>query len=392
MKILEKLFRKKKKNVVGLMSGTSADGIDAALVEISGSGENSHLRLIKFITVPYPKGYKEVLLKNSDERTAKLDEIARLDMLIAEFFADAVKILSRKAAIPMNKIDLIGSHGQTIHHLPNPIHLFGKKIRSTMQIGNSSAIAKLTGIVTVGDFRMGDVAVGGTGAPLVPYFDFIMFRSKKISRALLNIGGIANITILPKNCTINQVTAFDTGPGNMIVDGLMQKLYNKPFDKNGKIASSGKLIPLLLQQLMTHPYLWMLPPKSTGRELFGINLIDAILNKHKSAPKQDIIATVTEFTALSIYLNYLKFVQPKTKIDESLVSGGGVHNKYMMDALKRYFGKIKIGTVENIIPSDAKEAVCFAMLANELIAGNPTNMPSVTGAKKRTLLGTIALP
>jgi anhydro-N-acetylmuramic acid kinase len=392
MESLIKLFGKKKKNVVGLMSGTSADGIDAALAEISGSGKNSHLRLIKFITVPYPKGYKEVLLKNSDELTAKLDEIARLDMLIAEFFADAVKKLSRKAAIPMSKIDLIGSHGQTIHHLPNPVHLFDKKIRSTMQIGNSSAIAKLTGIVTVGDFRMGDVAVGGTGAPLVPYFDFIMFRSKKINRALLNIGGIANITILPKNCNINQVTAFDTGPGNMIVDGLMQKLCKKPFDKNGKIASSGKLIPLLLQQLITHPYLWMPPPKSTGRELFGKNLIDAILNKHKSAPKQDIIATVTEFTALSVYLNYLKFVQPKTKIDELLVSGGGVHNKYLMDALNRYFGKIKIGTVENIIPSDAKEAVCFAMLANELIAGNPTNMPSVTGAKKRTLLGTMALP
>jgi anhydro-N-acetylmuramic acid kinase len=392
MKALRKLIEKKKKIVVGLMSGTSADGIDAALVEISGSGENSNLRLIKFITVPYPKGYKEVLLKNSDERTAKLDVIARLDMLIAEFFADAVKKLSRKAAIPLSKIDLIGSHGQTIHHLPNPIHLFGKKVRSTMQIGNSSAIAKLTNIVTVGDFRMGDVAVGGTGAPLVPYFDFIMFRSKKINRALLNIGGIANITVLPKNCRINQVTAFDTGPGNMIVDGLMKKLYNKPFDKNGKIASSGKLIPLLLQQLITHPYLWMPPPKSTGRELFGKNLIDAILNKHKSAPKQDIISTVTEFTALSIYLNYLKFVQPKTKIDELLVSGGGVHNKYMMDALKRYFGKIKIGTVENIIPSDAKEAICFAMLANELIAGNPTNMPSVTGAKKRTPLGTIALP
>jgi anhydro-N-acetylmuramic acid kinase len=392
MESLIKLFGKKKKNVVGLMSGTSADGIDAALAEISGSGKNSHLRLIKFITVPYPKGYKEVLLKNSDELTAKLDEIARLDMLIAEFFADAVKKLSRKAAIPMSKIDLIGSHGQTIHHLPNPVHLFDKKIRSTMQIGNSSAIAKLTGIVTVGDFRMGDVAVGGTGAPLVPYFDFIMFRSKKNNRALLNIGGIANITILPKNCNINQVTAFDTGPGNMIVDGLMQKLCKKPFDKNGKIASSGKLIPLLLQQLITHPYLWMPPPKSTGRELFGKNLIDAILNKHKSAPKQDIIATVTEFTALSVYLNYLKFVQPKTKIDELLVSGGGVHNKYLMDALNRYFGKIKIGTVENIIPSDAKEAVCFAMLANELIAGNPTNMPSVTGAKKRTLLGTMALP
>ncbi|MBI5022185.1 MAG: anhydro-N-acetylmuramic acid kinase [Ignavibacteriales bacterium] len=392
MEVLIKLFNKKKKIVVGLMSGTSADGIDAALVEVSGSGENSHLRLIKFITVPYPKGYKEVLLKNSDERTAKLDEMARLDMLIAEFFADAVKKLSRKSEIPMNKIDLIGSHGQTIHHLPNPIQLFGKNIRSTMQIGNPSAIAKLTGIVTVGDFRMGDVAVGGTGAPLVPYFDFIMFRSKKINRALLNIGGIANITVLPKNCNINQVTAFDTGPGNMIVDGLIKKLYNQAFDKNGEVASSGKLTPLLLQQLITHPYLRMPPPKSTGRELFGKNIIDAILNKHKSAPKQDIIATVTEFTALSIYLNYLEFVQPKTKIDELLVSGGGVHNKYMMDALKRYFGNIKVGTVENIIPSDAKEAVCFAMLANELISGNPTNMPSVTGAKKRTLLGTIALP
>jgi len=392
MKILESVYRKDKKLVVGLMSGTSVDGIDAALVEISGSGEKSSLRLIEFITTAYPDGYKEFLLKNSDKRTAKLDDIVRLDMLIARFFADAVKKVARKAGISLHKIDLIGSHGQTIQHLPQPALLFGKMIRSTMQIGNPSAIAKLTGIVTIGDFRIGDVAVGGGGAPLVPYFDFIMFRSKKINRALLNIGGIANITVLPGNCTIDQVSAFDTGPGNMIIDGMMKRLYNKRYDRNGMAASSGQLIPSLLQRLMTHPYLWISPPKSTGREIFNDDFIETLLRSYRSAPKQDIIATVTEFTALSIYLNYLEFVRDKTRLDELLASGGGVHNKYMMEALKRYFENVKIGTVENIVPSDAKEAVCFAMLANELISGNPTNIPSVTGATKRTLLGTISVP
>jgi anhydro-N-acetylmuramic acid kinase len=393
METLEKLFRMKKKLIVGLMSGTSADGIDAALVEIRGSGEKSLLRLLAYETYDYPRGYKQFLLKNSDTLTARLDDITRLDMLIATFFADAVKKIIRKANKHHDEIDLIGSHGQTIHHLPVTQKMFGKNIRGTMQIGNPSAIAKLTGIITVGDFRTGDVAVGGTGAPLVPLYDFLMLRSKKVIRAILNIGGIANITLLPKNCSIDHVLAFDTGPGNMVIDKLMQQFYNKPFDKNGETASEGKILPSLLFWLAQHKYFNLRPPKSTGREMFGDDFVKSILKKADGARKKDIISTVTEFTALSIYESYLKFIQPKRRIQELIVSGGGVHNKYIMGALRRYFDGISIITTDAAkIPIDAKEAMCFALLANETISGNPGNVPGATGAKKQTVLGTICLP
>jgi len=393
MELLEKLFRKKNKFIVGLMSGTSADGIDAALVEIRGSGIASTVHQLAFETYPYPKGFNKFLLKNSDAKTARLDDITRLDMLIASFFADAVKKIVHKASKHLNEIDLIGSHGQTIHHLPINKKMFGRSVHSTMQIGNPSIIAKLTGVVTIGDFRIGDVAVGGSGAPLVPLFDFLTLLSDKVNRAVLNIGGIANITILPRNCSINQVAAFDTGPGNMLIDRLMQKFYNKPFDKNGKIAAEGKILPSLLFWLIQHPYFRMKPPKSTGREMFGESFVEDIQTKTRRANKKDIITTITEFTSLSIYESYLKFIRPKMKIQELIVSGGGGHNSYLMNALKRYFDDVKLRTADELnIPSDAKEAICFALLANETIAGNPGNIPGATGAKRQTILGTICLP
>jgi len=393
MKSLERLFRKNKKLVAGLMSGTSADGIDAAMVEIRGGGTKSTIRCIAFETYPYPHGFKEFLLKNSNAKTAKLDEIARLDMLIARLFAQAVKKIVKKAGKQMSDIDLIGSHGQTIHHLPIMNKMFGHQVRSTMQIGNPSAIAKLTGIVTVGDFRVGDVAVGGTGAPLVPLFDFLMLRSNRIHRGILNIGGIANITILPKKCSLDNVIAFDTGPGNMAIDALTQQFYHKPYDKNGEIASSGKIISPLLSRLVRHPYLKQSVPKSTGRELWGNAFIADILRHARSAKKSDIITTVTEFTPLSIYQNYLRFIQPRIKIQELIVSGGGTQNNYLMDGLRRYFADASIRTSDELrIPSDGKEAICFALLANETIAENPGNVPGATGAQKKTVLGVIALP
>ncbi len=393
MEMLEKLFKKKNKLIVGLMSGTSADGIDAVLVKIKGSGTTSTFRQLAFETYPYPNGFKKFLLSNSDAKTARLDDITRLDMLIASFFADAVKKIVRKASKQMNEIDLIGSHGQTIHHLPINKKMFGRFVRSTMQIGNPSIIAKLTEVVTIGDFRVGDVAVGGSGAPLAPLFDFLMLRSNKFNRAVLNIGGIANITVLPRNCSINQVVAFDTGPGNMLIDRLMQKFYHQPFDKSGETASEGKILPSLLTWLIQHPYFQIKPPKSTGREMFGESFAKEIQTKTRKADNKDIITTITEFTALSIYESYLKFIRPKTKIQELIVSGGGVHNFYVMNALKRYFDSVEIRTTDEMnISSDAKEAICFALLANETITGNPGNIPGATGAKKQTILGTICLP
>ena len=393
MKILEKTLRKKKRLIVGLMSGTSADGIDAALVEIAGSGTRSHLRQLAFETFPYPPGFKQFLLRNSDSQTARLDDVTRMNMLVAELFADAVKRIVRKAKKHTGEIDLIGSHGQTIHHLPSPRRMYGKNIRATLQIGNPSAIAKFTGIVTVGDFRIGDIAVGGTGAPLVPLFDYLMLRSRSKHRAALNIGGIANITILPRNCSINDVLAFDTGPGNMIIDHFMQRFFKKPFDLGGRIASRGNLVLPLLDRMRKHPYFRQRPPKSTGREVFGKKFIRDIQSRSAGKRKEDIIATVTEFTALSIYQSYLDFVRSKARLDEILVSGGGVHNMTMMNALKRYFEGVSVLPSEAYdISSDAKEAICFALLANETIAGNPGNIPGATGAERQTVLGTICLP
>jgi anhydro-N-acetylmuramic acid kinase len=260
-----------------------------------------------------------------------------------------------------------------------------------LQIGHPGVIAKITGVPTIGDFRIADVAVGGTGAPLVPIFDYIIFRSKRKHRILLNIGGIANLTSLPKACTTNSVIAFDTGPGNMIIDSLMMKFFNKQYDKDGKTATSGKILPKLLSWLMKHPYLKLDPPKSTGREMFGKDFAEKIVDRSKDCSRKDIITTVTEFTTLSILESCRKFVN--TQPDELLVSGGGSHNIYIMDGLRRYFSGVSVSTTadENISP-DAKEAICFAILANETLHGGFGNITGATGATRETTLGAINLP
>jgi len=392
MTILSRLTTKKKRLVIGLMSGTSVDCIDAALISITGSSTSTKFKQLAFVSHPYPKGFREYVLKNSLPGTGSVDTISTLNILIAQFFVDAVKMVARKARIPIGKIDLIGSHGQTVHHLPTALRLFGKSVRSTLQIGDPSTIAKLTGIITIGDFRTGDMALGGQGAPLVPYFDFLAFRSATRSRALLNIGGIANITLLPKNCSVRDVLAFDTGPGNMIIDALMKKLYGKEFDDKGAVASKGRILTGVIRSMLAHPYLKQAPPKSTGREVFGKMFVDEIVRRTRGARNQDIIATVTEFTPLTIYQQYSQFLRKRCRLDELVVSGGGAHNGYIMEALRRYFAPAEIMTSDELgIPSDSKEAVCFAILANETISGNPSNVPRVTGARTPAILGKICL-
>ncbi len=393
MQPLISLIKKKKKLAVGLMSGTSVDSIDAVLVEISGAGISTRFRQRAFASFPYPKGFQEFVLRNSPPGSGSVETISTLNILLAQFFADAVKAVAKKAHLSLSKIDLIGSHGQTVHHLPFPQKLFGKNVRSTLQLGDPSTIAKLTGVVTVGDFRTADMALGGQGAPLVPYFDFVAFRSAAKHRALLNIGGIANITILPKNCTVYDVRAFDTGPGNMLVDALMKKLYTNDFDRGGGVALSGEILPELIAAMFREPYFAVKPPKSTGRELFGEKFIEKILKNSRGAREQDIIATVTEFTPLSVYQQYMRFLHRKFPIDELIVSGGGAHNMFMMEALKRYFAPAHVESSNVLgVSSDAKEAICFALLANETIAGNPSNIPAVTGASHPAVLGKICLP
>jgi len=390
---LHALIHLKKKLIVGLISGTSADGIDAALIEVRNSGAKTRFHQRAFLTQPYPKGLKKLLFEQSDPATSGVDMIARCDFLLGELFAEAALRVAKKAGVSMEQVDLIGSHGQTIHHLPVPVRLHGKQIRATSQIGNISVIAKRTGAVTVGDFRPADIAAGGTGAPLVPFFDFLALRSTKAHRASLNIGGIANITVLPRACTLDHVYAFDTGPGNMIIDGLMRALFNKDFDTGGAAAARGKIVPKLLSHMMRHTYFRKSIPKSTGRELFGETYVRGILSRFGDHDRHDLLATATEFTALAIYDQYLRFIRRRTPVAELIVSGGGIHNASLMASLRRYFGEIRVSTSASYsIDPDAKEAVCFALLANETVCGNPSNVKGATGANRSTVLGTIAIP
>jgi len=374
------------------MSGTSADGIDAALVRVSGSGVGTHLTQLDFGTYPYPAGLRSLILENSLPGTGSVDLLCELNVVIAHFFADAVKKIARKARVQLSDIDLIGSHGQTVHHLPQLKRIFGKTIRSGLQIGDPATIAKLTGITTVGDFRTGDMAVGGQGAPLVPYFDYLMFRSKTKNRILLNLGGIANFTALPKKCSVEDVVAFDTGPANMVIDGLMLELYGRKFDRNGSIAQSGWVATDLLSELMTHPYFKQRPPKSTGREVFGKMILPKILKHRRTLEKEDLIATATRWTALSVFDQYKRFIEKRMSADEVLVSGGGAHNRSVMTGLQECFHPVPVKKIESIgFSSDAKEAVCFAVLANETICEHPSNVPRVTGASRPVILGKICL-
>ncbi len=394
MKRLQEIFAKSQKLVVGLISGTSMDGVDAALVRIRNQGAETNLELKHFITYPYPLGLKEKLLEISTSGQSRVDEICRFHVLLGEIFADAVKRLLNQAAVEPEQVDFIGSHGQTVQHLPEVTRLFDYKIRGTLQLGEPSVIAKRTGIITVADFRPADLALGGQGAPLIPYFDFIIFRSDEKDRGLLNMGGIANLTVLRRNCNLEDVIAFDTGPGNMVIDALMQNFFDKPFDEAGRTAQSGQPSSQLLRFALKHPFFKKSPPKSTGREQFGSTFYDAFLaeGKRLRLPPEDIIATAAELTARTIHDAYQRFVTPKLPIDELIVSGGGAKNGYIMDTLRKKFQGISVKTIDEYgIPSEAKEAVCFAVLANETLAGNANNVPGATGATQPTILGKICL-
>jgi anhydro-N-acetylmuramic acid kinase len=377
------------------MSGTSLDGVDVALVEIEGNSTFTKLNLIGFLEYPFPIGLKDKLLKNSVKETSNVEDISQLNFLIPHIYYDAIKTLCEDINFSLDKIDLIGTHGQTIQHLPKKQNYFNYEISSTLQIGDPAVLAKLSGIITVGDFRTGDMALGGEGAPLIPYFDYILFHSHQKNRALLNIGGISNFTILNKEKGLKDVLAFDVGPGNMLIDTVTKKLLNKDFDKDGDIARSGKLNEKLFDALkLNDNFIERNPPKSTGREYYGERFLVELLEIFKDVKNEDWLNTITKFTSYGIYRNYEKFIKDDTKIDELIVSGGGAKNKFLYECLNNDFcDEIEIKIIDDIgVSSDAKEAICFAVLANETISGNPTNIPRTTGALRPTILGKICLP
>ncbi len=391
---LIRLKEKERRNVIGLMSGTSCDGIDACLVKITGNGLSIKADIIGFETYPYENEIRKSILEASCKETGTVDKICQLNFTLGKLFADAARKIAEKLSVPLSEIDIVGSHGQTVYHVSSLKESNDKGVRSTLQIGEPSVIAQETGVTTIADFRTRDIAAGGEGAPLVPYADFILFGRDGVGRAIQNIGGISNVTFLPAACNISEVIAFDNGPGNMIIDRFAEIITDGrlKYDKNGELASKGKLNNDLLERLCSHPYLSKPLPKSTGREDFGVLFSDELYKelKQDKIDVYDAIATITAFTAKSISDSYRKFIQPCYKIDEVIISGGGVSNPVLFQFLKDYLIDINVSTVDDFgIPTGAKEALAFAILANETVSGNPCNVPSATGAKESVVLGKI---
>jgi anhydro-N-acetylmuramic acid kinase len=388
---LLKLINKEKRKVIGLMSGTSCDGVDLALVEINGSGIESEVKFLHGYNKPYTTQQKQSLLQLMDPNASNVKLISQANFYLAQIWAKAINELLKKVGENYKNIDLIGSHGQTIYHQPNPESLLDRDVTSTLQIGDPSALAQLTGITTVGDFRIADVALKGQGAPLVPYFDWLIFSKLKANLLSLNIGGIANITYVAADGDINKVRAFDTGPGNMLIDQLMQRLYEVPFDQNGQIAQIGTFSDRLFNFLSREDlYPDLVPPKSTGREHYGPEFVIKLLRKalRWRIQEPDIIHTVTKYTAYTIWEAYRQFI--KKEIEYLYISGGGSHNKFLFQTLQEYFKDIKVKVVDGTdMDVDYKEAICFAVLAHECLNSRCTNLPEVTGATDTALLGKI---
>lgn len=376
--------------VAGIMSGTSLDGISVSIVEIMGDGWNKKVRTLAHGTTPYPKLVREALLgvSNCDTHTSR---IGLLHFLLPELYAKAVKKLCAKSRIPLSKLELVGCHGQTILHIGARTRFLGHSLTCTLQIGDGSVLAERLGVPVVSDFRTRDMAAGGQGAPLVPYVDYLLLRDKNRGRVALNIGGIANVTAIAAGAPASKVIAFDTGPGNMVMDQLVSARTRgrRHFDRDGAMARHGRASRWLLRILLRDSYFRKPPPKSAGREEYGSDLIEYLINTR--LPFEDLVATATAFTVVTIADGIRRHVMPYMKVDEVYVSGGGVHNPVLMESLARDLNEVQVRPISDLgIDPDGKEALAFAVLAYETWAGRPSNMPSATGARKSVVLGKIS--
>ncbi|RNB85994.1 anhydro-N-acetylmuramic acid kinase [Brevibacillus panacihumi] len=393
--------RKSDHLLIGLMSGTSLDGIDAALVEIrtNASGEIEQASLREFTYLPYSDEVREYVLNLCSVESARIDQLTTAHYGLSEWYACVVEQLIKKAAIQAVDVDAICMHGQTVWHIagrtPFPGPTGPTEVRASLQIGDLSLLAERTGIPVVGNFRARDLAADGEGAPLVPYADYILFRDLQKGRLLQNIGGIANVTILPAGADIEKVVAFDTGPGNMIIDQIVHLVTDgrMRYDEGGKWAATGQVCKEMLDRLLQDPYYQLQPPKSTGREVYGKAFAQELMAqaKQQGISDADLIATVTALTASTIAQAYIQHVLPHTKVEEVIVSGGGAHNQTLLRMLQEQLpAGMKVMTTQQFgMPDDAKEAVAFAILGHETLMGRPSNVPSVTGAKRAVPLGNI---
>jgi anhydro-N-acetylmuramic acid kinase len=381
--------------VAGVMSGTSADGINVALVRVNASSRSRAgtpgLHFLGHAEYPYPKQVRRAVLAAMNSNRASVAELARLNFLLAELYADALIATQRRFRL---KAQLVGCHGQTLYHQGEAARFLGRKIAVTWQTGEGAVLAARLGVPVVSDFRPADMAAGGKGAPLVPFLDFLLYRDSRVGRIVQNIGGIANFTAIPAGASPKEVLALDTGPGNMLIDAVTERLFSKPYDRDGRIASSGAVIDSVIRDILRAPFFRRKPPKTAGREEFGREFARKFLGRCGRVSKPDIVATATALTARSIADALRRFVVRRTgTYRDYIVSGGGANNPTLMAMLANELQVLGLqirSSDEFGVPSEAKEAAAFALLAFQTWNHQPSNLPSATGAKRPAILGKIS--
>lgn len=383
--------------VAGVMSGTSADGINVALVRVQGRGFRMRFRVLGHRQYRYPAAVRRAVLEAMDSRKARVADLARLNFLLGERYADAIRKTMRSCRV--KRVDLVGCHGQTLYHQGGPALYLGRRIATTWQTGEAAVIAARLGAPVVSDFRPADMAAGGQGAPLVPFLDYLVFRHPRHGRIVQNLGGIANLTAIPAGAAPEQVLAFDTGPGNMVMDAVMERLYGRSYDRDGRVAARGKVLEGVLVGLLRQHFFRQAPPKSAGREQFGREFVADFLRRCGRARKEDVVATATALTACSISEALCRFVLAKAQrhrgFSEFVVSGGGARNRTLVHMLERAASVLGLRLrrpEEFRVPSEAKEAVAFALLAYQTWQRQPSNIPSATGARRAAVLGKVSYP
>lgn len=383
---------------IGLMSGTSLDGVDCALVDIDGVDAQTRVELRSFITYPMPEGTKSRILEAVSPDGGNSRLLCSLHAELGHLFSRAVAAVCSEAGVEPRQLAFVASHGQTIWHEPGASRVYDDGARfhaGTLQLGDAAAIAWDHNVRVVHDFRSMDMAAGGQGAPLVPFSEIVLYGSRELNRALLNVGGIGNVTVLPRGCGMDDVFAFDTGPGNMAVDEACRRLFGVEYDEGGRIAARGRVNTHVLDELLGGAYFQAAPPKSTGREMFGAQFVEALLSAHPRMAPEDVVATLTELTATSIADACARFVSPRLDgaLDELIVGGGGAHNATLVARIAKRVPLTRVRTQDELgYSSDAKEAVAFAILGNQTLAGRPSNVPSATGASGPVVLGSVINP
>ncbi len=387
--------------VAGVMSGTSADGINVAVVNVSGAGFDTRFELLAHHEYPYPRPVRRAVLAAMNAGRASVADLARLNFLLGDLYASAVLATHKKSGM---KIELVGCHGQTLYHQGELALYLGKKIAATWQTGEGAIIAARVGAPVVSDFRPADMAAGGKGAPLVPFLDYLVYRDAQVGRIVQNLGGIANLTAIPGGGSPENVVAFDTGPGNMVVDAAMERLYGRPYDRDGRVAAKGQPLEAILKVLLKHSFFRRKPPRTAGREEFGREFVADFLRRCGRARKEDVVATATALTARSIGEAVKRFVLAAGRRQDSrrdagatfcdyVVSGGGAKNRTLIAMLRAELQPLGLtlrSSDEFGVPSVAKEAVAFALLAYETWHRRPSNIPAATGARRPAILGKIS--